>query len=77
MGISKYHIYDPSNEYPNKRREIAQRRAAGMLDENSENIGTDGERRKPYNIGYISGVFDLFISGILICLKEQKNSAII
>ena len=26
MGISKYHIYDPSNEYPNKRREIAQKR---------------------------------------------------
>lgn len=46
MGISKYHIYDPSNEYPNKRREIAQRRAAGMLDENSENIGTDGEKEK-------------------------------
>lgn len=74
MGISKYHIYDPSNEYPNKRREIAQKRAAGMIAENSGNTGTDGENeKKPYNIGYIAGVFDLFHIGHLNMFKRAKE----
>ena len=74
MGISKYHIYDPSNEYPNKRREIAQKRAAGMIAENSGNTGTDGENeKKPYNIGYIAGVFDLFHIGHLNMFKRVKE----
>ena len=60
MGIMNYHIYDPGNDYPNKRKErVAQRLAAGQG--NNSVTGSDRpDIDKPYNVGYIAGVFDLF-----------------
>lgn len=58
MGIEDYHIYNPDVEYPRKlRKEI----------ENKNN------NRKPYHIGYVAGVFDLFHIGHLNMFKRAKE----
>lgn len=72
MGITDYHIYDPGNDYPNKRRA----RVADKLAANSDiiDIGTtQSDDEKPYNIGYIAGVFDLFHIGHLNMFKRAKE----
>ena len=73
MGIMNYHIYDPGNDYPNKRKErVAQRLAAGQ----GNNYVTGSDRPdidKPYNVGYIAGVFDLFHIGHLNMFKRAKE----
>ena len=73
MGIMNYHIYDPGNDYPNKRKErVAQRLAAGQ--ENNSVTGSDRpDIDKPYNVGYIAGVFDLFHIGHLNMFKRAKE----
>ncbi len=78
MGIEDYHIYDPGNDYPNKRRQKvddklaaagnnSQKQAAGMDD------NTAKADDKPYNVGYIAGVFDLFHIGHLNMFKRAKE----
>lgn len=72
MRITDYHIYDPGNDYPNKRRA----RVADKLAANSDiiDIGTtQSDDEKPYNIGYIAGVFDLFHIGHLNMFKRAKE----
>ena len=72
MGITDYHIYDPGNDYPNKRRA----RVADKLAANSDIIDietTQSDDEKPYNIGYIAGVFDLFHIGHLNMFKRAKE----
>ncbi len=73
MGIMNYHIYDPGNDYPNKRKErVAQRLAAGQG--NNSVTGLDRpDIDKPYNVGYIAGVFDLFHIGHLNMFKRAKE----
>mgnify|MGYP000842456199 FL=1 len=73
MGIMNYHIYDPGNDYPNKRKEqVAQRLAA--VQENNSVAGLDkSDIDKPYNVGYIAGVFDLFHIGHLNMFKRAKE----
>lgn len=73
MGITDYHIYDPGNDYPNKRKErVAQRLAAGQG--NNSVTGSDKlDIYKPYNVGYIAGVFDLFHIGHLNMFKRAKE----
>lgn len=73
MGIMNYHIYDPGNDYPNKRKErVAQRLAAGQG--NNSVTGSDRpDIDKPYNVGYIAGVFDLFHIGHLNMFKRAKE----
>lgn len=73
MGIMNYHIYDPGNDYPDKRKEhVAQILAAGQ--ENSSVTGLDkSDIDKPYNVGYIAGVFDLFHIGHLNMFKRAKE----
>lgn len=73
MGITDYHIYDPGNDYPNKRKErVAQRLAAGQG--NNSMTGSDKlDIYKPYNVGYIAGVFDLFHIGHLNMFKRAKE----
>lgn len=75
MGITDYHIYDPGNDYPNKRRAhvIAQlaAKAGNLTDENASAIKSDDD--KPYNVGYIAGVFDLFHIGHLNMFKRAKE----
>ena len=72
MGIMNYHIYDPGNDYPDKRKEhVAQILAAGQG--NSSVTGLDkSDIDKPYNVGYIAGVFDLHI-GHLNMFKRAKE----
>lgn len=73
MGIMNYHIYDPGNDYPDKRKEhVAQILAAGHG--NSSVTGLDkSDIDKPYNVGYIAGVFDLFHIGHLNMFKRAKE----
>lgn len=75
MGITDYHIYDPGNDYPNKRRaNVAARLAAKAGDgagENGNAMKADDD--KPYNVGYIAGVFDLFHIGHLKMFKRAKE----
>lgn len=75
MGITDYHIYDPGNDYPNKRRaNVAARLAAKAGDgagENGNAMKADDD--KPYNVGYIAGVFDLFHIGHLNMFKRAKE----
>lgn len=75
MGITDYHIYDPGNDYPNKRRaNVAARLAAKDGDgagENGNAMKADDD--KPYNVGYIAGVFDLFHIGHLNMFKRAKE----
>ena len=35
MGIKDYHIYDPGNDYPNKRKEQVAQRLAAVQGNNS------------------------------------------
>lgn len=77
MGITDYHIFDPNNDYPNKSREnIYKRLAAADKDVQSDmtNASEDTHKKsKPYNIGYIAGVFDLFHIGHLNMFKRAKE----
>lgn len=69
MGIKEYHIYNPGNDYPNKRRkQIANR----CLDNNHIEGKIAKEDKKIYNVGYIAGVFDLFHIGHLNMFKKAK-----
>lgn len=88
MGIADYHIYDPGNDYPNKRKErVAARLAVGtgtgtststvcrgttISDANSGAVNESSDD-KPYNVGYIAGVFDLFHIGHLNMFKRAKE----
>lgn len=72
MGITDYHIYDPGNDYPNKRRA----RVAERITERQEQQASVVEEianEKPYNVGYIAGVFDLFHIGHLNMFKRAKE----
>ena len=77
MGITDYHIFDPNNDYPNKSREnIYKRLAAADKEAQSDmtNVSDDTHKKsKPYNIGYIAGVFDLFHIGHLNMFKRAKE----
>lgn len=70
MGVTDYHIYDPGNDYPNKRRENMQKRLAQMKYQPEDNADAP---EKPYNVGYIAGVFDLFHIGHLNMFRRAKE----
>lgn len=59
MGVNDYHIYNPDVEYPHK------------LFVRTELDGDD--RKKPYHVGYIAGVFDLFHIGHLNMFRRAKE----
>ncbi len=72
MGIHDYHIFDPGNDYPNKRKElVAAQLAVGV--ENADNTMERADDGKRYNVGYIAGVFDLFHIGHLNMFKRAKE----
>lgn len=72
MGITDYHIYDPGNDYPNKKRKNVTEKLRG---ENEHVVGDREQTKadKPYNVGYIAGVFDLFHIGHLNMFKRAKE----
>lgn len=73
MGIMNYHIYDPGNDYPDKRKEhVAQILAAGQGNSSVTRLDKS-DIDKPYNVGYIAGVFDLFHIGHLNMFKRAKE----
>lgn len=69
MGITDYHIYDPGNDYPNKSKE----HVAQSLAQTSDSGLKESDMDKPYNVGYIAGVFDLFHVGHLNMFKRAKE----
>lgn len=73
MGIMDYHIYDPGNDYPNKRKEQVAQRLAAVQENNSVAGLNKSDIDKPYNVGYIAGVFDLFHIGHLNMFKRAKE----
>lgn len=75
MGISDYHIFDPGNDYPNKRRLNALKHIDSLKENglNDGNSNTCITKDKTYNIGYIAGVFDLFHIGHLNMFKRAKE----
>lgn len=73
MGIKDYHIYDPGNDYPNKRKEQVAQRLAAVQENNSVAGLNKSDIDKPYNVGYIAGVFDLFHIGHLNMFKRAKE----
>lgn len=73
MGIKDYHIYDPGNDYPNKRKEQVAQRLAAVQGNNSVAGLNKSDIDKPYKVGYIAGVFDLFHIGHLNMFKRAKE----
>lgn len=73
MGIMDYHIYDPGNDYPNKRKEQVAQRLAAVQENNSVAGLNKSDIDKPYNVGYIAGVFYLFHIGHLNMFKRAKE----
>lgn len=73
MGIMDYHIYDPGNDYPNKRKEQVAQRLAAVQENNSVAGLNKSDIDKLYNVGYIAGVFDLFHIGHLNMFKRAKE----
>ena len=73
MGIMDSHIYDPGNDYPNKRKEQVAQRLAAVQENNSVAGLNKSDIDKPYNVGYIAGVFDLFHIGHLNMFKRAKE----
>ena len=71
MGITEYHIYDPGNDYPNKKRMAVAQKLNSVEYISKETEEKQGD--KPYNIGYIAGVFDLFHIGHLNMFKRAKE----
>ena len=71
MGITDYHIYDPGSNYINKRRKDVAVKLT--IEENVCNVQNKAGISKPYNIGYIAGVFDLFHIGHLNMFKRAKE----
>jgi len=69
MGITDYHIYDPGNDYPNKSKE----HVAQSLAQTGDSGLKESDMDKPYNVGYIVGVFDLFHIGHLNMFKRAKE----
>lgn len=78
MGITDYHIYDPGNDYPSRRRQRILSKT-GATDCCTDRISCDLDScnnlqdKKPYNVGYIAGVFDLFHIGHLNMFKRAKE----
>lgn len=75
MGITDYHIYDPGNDYPNKSKEHVKQMMETVV-AGQENNGEElnkSEKDRPYNVGYIAGVFDLFHIGHLNMFKRAKE----
>ena len=64
-GVKNISVFDPNGVYEVKR---------SAADYNSENAAINqGADRKPYNVGYIAGVFDLFHIGHLNLLRRAKE----
>lgn len=72
MGIADYHIYDPGNDYPNKKRENVEAKL-GAANGHTATEKDPKDADKPYNVGYIAGVFDLFHIGHLNMFKRAKE----
>ena len=73
MGIKDFHIYDPGNVFPNKRIEQVAQRLAAVQGNNSVAGLNKSDIDKPYNVGYIAGVFDLFHIGHLNMFRRAKE----
>ncbi len=66
MGIEDYHVYDPGVEYPRKQKAVVPEIAVKAIE-------GQPTPKKPYHIGYIAGVFDLFHIGHLNMFKRAKE----
>ena len=73
MGIASYHIYDPGNDYPNKRRDSVRKQLLQTGVMNNAGLEDVSCNSKPYNVGYIAGVFDLFHIGHLNMFRRAKE----
>lgn len=74
MGITDYHIYNPAVEYPRKlRNDGAANVNEGYEDKIHKDNSISAEEKKPYHVGYVAGVFDLFHIGHLNMFKRAKE----
>ena len=69
MGIGDWACFDPSRDYPMPQAEHNASVAAASQQEE----GSGAAVKKPYHIGYVAGVFDLFHMGHLNLLRRAKE----
>lgn len=69
MGIEDYHVYDPGVSYPRRMKAVAQ----SVVQSDASQLVAETTIKKPYHIGYIAGVFDLFHIGHLNMFKRAKE----
>lgn len=66
LGTEHYSIFDPGRNYPRKTHIL---KTTGITNSaNGENMA-----KKPYKVGYVAGVFDLFHLGHLNILRRAKE----
>ncbi len=63
LGVKDYCVYDAAHNYPRKRKPIQ----TEVRTEDAHGV------KKPYHIGYVAGVFDLFHIGHLNLLRNAKE----
>lgn len=79
-GVKSISVFEPSGVYEVRRKSYKSEDNITANDIEAPGLSDDEDKRKPYNIGYVAGVFDLFHIGHLNLLrraKEQCNHLIV
>lgn len=73
LGTCNYGIYDPNIDISEFVKEKNCKSHSESADDIKEEHHIEGKKRKPYHVGFVAGVFDLFHVGHLNLLKRAKE----